>query len=154
MKPLRRFLFILILSMILFATLSLKNTEAWSGEYLLKGKVYSNGIPVKSDSLKFIFFYGRKKVLAENISKVYTDKEGNYERKIIWNAPCPSSWIPACKGLTREQCDSLKISLENPDSIGFVYGKKQIKILNRYYDAIQYVRHGHNDFVIEQNINF
>ena len=141
---------IVILSAILLS-FAFRNADSMLGEYILKGKVYFHEKPVRNDSLKMVFRYNKKKFSTDDVRTLYTDSDGNYFLRVEFFIPCPSSHLSDCGSLSRLDCFHKCSNVYNPDSLGFVYAKKQVCVYNQYWEIY---RQRENGKIIERDIRF
>lgn len=125
----------LILIIIIFPFLcSLTYIDSSGGKIIFYGKVTLQDKILASDSIKIVQHFAFKAINQKNIVSIYTDKDGNYSYELEWWTPCRSSHYTDCKDPGSDECFHYHARLNNPDYLGFMYNKKEIKIHNPYWE--------------------
>lgn len=99
--------------------LSFKYVDFSQTEYLLKGKIYFDGRPLKSDSVYFVNIPTGEKPSERYTKTLKTDAEGNYEETVRCTGYCMSvGSYNACKkkGVSQEDCFWYMTKKLNADS--------------------------------------
>ena len=132
---------------------SLTYLDSSGGKINFHGKVTYKGKSLTSDSIKIVNHFAFNAVSQKNIISIFTDKDGNYSYELDWWTPCRSSHYTDCKDPGSDACFHYHARLNNPDSLGFMYNKKEIKIYNPYWEV--YKSSGANKTTrIKQDLNF
>lgn len=140
----------LIYILLLFVSATLV-ADVVTGSFTYSGKVYKGKNLLVNDSLKVVYHYSNKLVTSKDIHFIYTDSTGGYKIQINWITPCPSSRFTNCKGISRDSCFHFNSLKWNPDTIGFVYGKKEIKFANHYWNIS---KENKKDQIFNEDLNF
>jgi hypothetical protein len=125
--------------------------DVGTGSITYEGKVYSNKTLLDNDSIKVVYHYFNKHIKTEDIYVIHTNKSGEYKIVVEWSIQCPSSRFANCKGLSRDSCLHVNSLNWNPDSIGFVYRNKEIKLINPYW---QFSKQPNKDQFITHDLIF
>ena len=121
------------------------------GSYEISGTVYLNEARIASDSLLVVYHYRGKAITPDNKKTVRIDKDGKYSVTIDWYVHCRSSAFKNCNGASRDSCLHFNSMNVNPDSIGFIYARKEIKFANLFW---QYYKHTINAAPLNYDLRF